>query len=269
MAIRMPARDARGRFKATKRRRRNPGSAGPLLPPVTSQVPDQWRRGVATNPKRAKKKGTIPITLNGETVSYSERAHSTLFEYDLAAVGEEAYLEQLSRDEILKYTVGGTFENLVTPKTVEPYGRADAENFTIDYATLEQYLGFFAGCKILVADPGAEIDLLAAVGRFDLIQEYLDFLRGRFDTVITSVHHAGITIPLIEEHNIEFDGYIVPINEPGMYMFPIQDRVVDAVICHREFLLDFSSVFLRCAIIELSMKSYELFCLVYNLLLNG
>lgn len=171
----------------------------------------------------------IPISLNGESVSYSERAHSTLFGYDLAAVGEEAYLEQLSRDEILKYTVGGTFENLVTPKTVEPYGRADAENFTIDYATLEQYLGFFAGCKILVADPGAEIDLLAAVGRFDLIQEYLDFLRGRFDTVITSVHHAGITIPLIEEHNIEFDGYIVPINEPGMYMFPIQDRVVDAV----------------------------------------
>jgi hypothetical protein len=117
----------------------------------------------------------------------------------------------------------------VTPKTVEPYSQTDAENFTIDYGVLEQYLGFFAGCKILVADPGAEIDLLAAVGRFDLIKEYLDFLRARFDTVISSVHHAGITIPLIEEHNIEFDGYIVPINNPGMYMFPTQDRVVAAV----------------------------------------
>jgi len=58
MAIRMPARDARGRFKATKRRRRNPGSAGPLLPPVTSQVPDQWRRGVASNPLM-KRIGTV------------------------------------------------------------------------------------------------------------------------------------------------------------------------------------------------------------------
>jgi hypothetical protein len=171
----------------------------------------------------------IPISLNGENVSYSERAHSTLFGYDLAAVGEEAYLEQVSRDEILRYTVGGTLDNLVTPKTVEPYSEADAADFVIDYATLEQYLGFFAGCKILVADPGAEIDLLSAVGRFDLIEEYLAFLRSRFDTVITSVHHAGITIPLIEERNIEFDGYIVPINNPGMYMFPTQDRVVSAV----------------------------------------
>ncbi len=171
----------------------------------------------------------IPIKLNGEIVSYSQRAHSTLFGYDLAAVGEEAYLEQVSRDEILRYTVGGTLDNLVTPKTVEPYSRAEAENFEIDYGTLEQYLGFFAGCKILVADPGAEIDLLAAVGRFDLIKEYVSFLRSRFDTVISSVHHGGITIPLLEENGIDLDGYIVPINEPGMYMFPIQERVVDAV----------------------------------------
>ena len=171
----------------------------------------------------------IPITLNGEIIAYSERAHSTLFGYDLAAVGEEAYLAQIRQDKILEYTVGGTLDNLVTPKTVEPYSLVDAEKFEIDYATLEQYLGFFAGCKIFVADPGAEIDLLAAVGRFDLIQEYLDFLRIRFDTVISSVHHGGITIPLIEEQGIDFDGYIVPVNEPGMYMFPTQDRVVDAV----------------------------------------
>jgi hypothetical protein len=171
----------------------------------------------------------IPISLNGEIIAYSERAHSTLFGYDLAAVGEEAYLAQIRQDKILEYTVGGTLDNLVTPKTVEPYRQADAEKFEIDYATLEQYLGFFAGCKIFVADPGAEIDLLAAVGRFDLIQEYLDFLRTRFDTVISSVHHGGITIPLIEEQGIDFDGYIVPVNEPGMYMFPTQDRVVDAV----------------------------------------
>ena len=86
----------------------------------------------------------IPITLNGEIVSYSERAHSTLFGYDLDAVGEEAYLKQISQDKILEYTVGGTLDNLVTPKTVEPFSQADAEKFEIDYATLEQYLGFFA-----------------------------------------------------------------------------------------------------------------------------
>ena len=171
----------------------------------------------------------IPISLNGKNVPYSYRARSTLFAYDLAAIGEKAYLEQISRDKILEYKADGNLDNLVTPKTVEPFTQADAENFTIDYASLEQYLRFYAGCKILLADSGAEIDLLAAVGRFDLIKEYLDFFRSRFDTVISSVHHAGTTIPLIEEHNIYFDGYMLPINNPGMYMFPTQDRVVDAV----------------------------------------
>ncbi|MDP6666861.1 MAG: hypothetical protein QF357_05620 [Dehalococcoidia bacterium] len=171
----------------------------------------------------------IPISMNGEVVSYTERAHSTLYGYDLAAVGEEAYLAQVAKDEILRYTVGGDLKNLVTPKTVEPYSRTEAENFSIDYSVLEQYLGFFAGCNILVADPGAEIDLLAAVGRFDLVREYMAFLRTRFDTIISSVHHAGITIPLLEENNIDVDGYIVPVNQPGMYMFPTQERVIDAV----------------------------------------
>ena len=169
------------------------------------------------------------MPLHGENVSYSERAHSTLFGYDLDAVGEEAYLEQVSKDEILRYTVGGNLDNLVTPKTVAPYSQADAENFEIDYATLEQYLGFFAGLKILVADPGAEIDLLAATGRFDLIREYIAFLRARFDTVITSVHHAGNTIPLLEDNNIDVDGYLTPVNQPGMYMFPTQATAIDAI----------------------------------------
>ena len=94
---------------------------------------------------------------------------------------------------------------------------------------MERYLGFFEGLDILVADPGAEIDLLAMTGRFDLIREYISFLRSRFQTVITSVHHAGVTLPLLEEENIPVDGYLTTVNRPGTFMFPTRELALDAI----------------------------------------
>ena len=170
----------------------------------------------------------IPISLDGELTSYSHKAHSTLYAKDFT-VGGKDFAEKIYEDEILKYTLEGSFDNLVTPDTVAPFTPHEIERLYIDYAVLEQYLGFFAGCDIFIADPGAEIDLLAATGRFDLINEYISFLRKRFKTVITSVHHAGSTIPLLEKEGIDVDGYLTPINELGMYMFPTRDIAVDAI----------------------------------------
>jgi hypothetical protein len=99
----------------------------------------------------------------------------------------------------------------------------------VDYQALERNLGFFAGCDILVADPGAEVDLLAMCGRFDLIQDYVAFLRQRFSTVITSVHHAGVTIPLLEQEGIAVDAYLTPVNRLGAMMFPTPESVLDAI----------------------------------------
>ena len=170
----------------------------------------------------------IPVTLDGEIVSYSERAHSTFYARN-EALGGAAFREHFHRDDILRYNLGDTFNGIVTPETVPPYTEEDAARFEIDYGILEQYLGFFAGCDILIADPGAEIDLLAMTGRFDLIREYLSFLRQRFDTVITSVHHAGVTLPLLEAENIPVDGYLTTVNAPGTFMFPTRDMAIDAI----------------------------------------
>jgi hypothetical protein len=78
-------------------------------------------------------------------------------------------------------------------------------------------------------DPGAEIDLLAMTGRFDLIREYLAYLRGQYETVITSVHHAGVTIPLLEEHGIEVDAYLTPVNRLGTAMYPTPEMALHAI----------------------------------------
>ncbi len=170
----------------------------------------------------------IPITLDGEMVSYSQRAHSTFYGRNEEVAGDD-FRQHFHSDKIIRYNLGDTFDGIVTPATVPPYSEADAARFEIDYGILEQYLGFFAGCDILIADPGAEVDLLAMTGRFDLIREYLAFLRQRFDTVITSVHHAGITIPLLEAENIPVDGYLTTVNAPGTFMFPTRDLAIDAI----------------------------------------
>lgn len=170
----------------------------------------------------------IPVTLDGEMVAYSPKAHATFYAEGARRAGP-AYHEELLRDEILRYTLDGSFDNLVTPAQAMPYTAEEAARLEIDYPALERNLGFFAGWDLTIADPGAEIDLLAMVGRFDLIRDYLGFLRQRYDTVITSVHHAGITIPLLEREGIDVDGYLTPVNEPGMYMFPTQELALDAI----------------------------------------
>ena len=170
----------------------------------------------------------VPITLDGVDITYSERAHATLYAYD-ARLGGEPFREHIRTDEIIHYILDGSWDNLVTPDTVPPFTTAEAARFEIDYAKLEQYLGFFAGCDILIADPGAEIDLLAMTGRFDLIRDYLAFLRQRFPNVIASVHHAGVTIPLLEREHIPVDAYLTPVNKLGLHMFPTRELALDAI----------------------------------------
>ncbi|MEE2659523.1 MAG: hypothetical protein VX733_13535 [Candidatus Latescibacterota bacterium] len=170
----------------------------------------------------------IPVTLDGKIVSYSPRAHATFYTHD-ERLGGAAFRDKLAEDEILRYTLSGSIDNLVTPEIAAPYSEEEAARMAIDYGVLEQYLGFFAGCEVMVADPGAEIDLLAMLGRFDLIREYIAFLRGRYETVITSVHHAGVTIPLLEEMNIDVDAYLTPVNRLGYYMFPTRDLALGAI----------------------------------------
>jgi hypothetical protein len=170
----------------------------------------------------------VPILLDGEDITYSNRTHATLYAYDERS-GGEAFREHMHTDEIVRYVLGGSWDGLVTPDIVAPFTPDEAARFEIDYAKLEQYLGFFAGFDILVADPGAEIDLLAMTGRFDLISQYVAFLRERYGCVITSVHHAGVTIPLLEREGIGVDAYLTPVNKLGLMMFPTKELVLDAI----------------------------------------
>jgi hypothetical protein len=170
----------------------------------------------------------VPIAFQGADVTYSQRAHATLYAGDRDAAGA-AFEAKIRADDIMHYLLRGASDKLVTPETVPPFSPEEAARLEIDYRLLERYLGFFEGCEVLVMDPGAEIDVLAMTGRFDLIRGYRDYLRQQYDTVITSVHHAGVTIPLLEEQGIDFDAYLTPINRPGTAMYPTPEMALDAI----------------------------------------
>jgi len=170
----------------------------------------------------------IPFALDGTDMTYADRAHPTLYAYDERAAGA-AFAEHIRSDDIMGYLLRESPGQLTTPETVAPFTPEEAARLKIDYPALERYLGFFAGCDILVADPGAEIDVLAMLGRFDLIREYLAFLREHYETVITSVHHAGVTIPLLGAEGIEVDAYLTPVNRPGTAMYPTPEMALDAI----------------------------------------
>ena len=57
------------------------------------------------------------VVLDGEIVSYSERAHSTFYDRN-EALGGEAFREHFHADEIIRYNLGGTFDGIAPPATV-------------------------------------------------------------------------------------------------------------------------------------------------------
>ena len=172
----------------------------------------------------------VPITLDGQPVD-QHRVHANFDKNAFERYGQ-TYRDYLANDPFVGYLTGGhgiEEDALVNFEEVPPYTPEEIGRMEIDYATFERYIGFFDGFDLLIADPGAEVDLLAPAGRFDLIEEYITFLRKHFDAVVASVHHPGITIPALEEGNVSFDGYITPLNKLNVFMLPTPDSALEAI----------------------------------------
>jgi hypothetical protein len=172
----------------------------------------------------------VPLTLDGRPID-QRRLHATLDRNGYERFGR-SYRQYLEQDPIVAYVNrghGAEEDVLVRFEEVPPYTREEIGRMAIDYETLARYVGFFAGFEGLIADTGAEVDLLAPGGRFDLIEEYVAYLRKHFKAVVASVHHPGITIPALEKSGVGFDGYIAPLNKAGVFMLPVPEAALEAV----------------------------------------
>ncbi len=172
----------------------------------------------------------IPLTLDGRPLD-QHRLHAT-FDYNNRQAAGEEYRRYFTADPIVQYVSSGHAaeeDMLVDSDQVAPYTPEELGGVQLDHGLLERYLGFFAGFEPFIADAGAEIDLLAPAGRFDLIDAYVKALRQRFPAVATSIHHPGVTIPALEAGDVRFDAYITPVNKAGVFMLPTPELTLKAV----------------------------------------
>lgn len=85
--------------------------------------------------------------------------------------------------------------------------------------------------RVPMARPGGHVtDVLAALGRLDILGEYADVVRERVPSVMFSTHFSGITVPLLDDTGVGCDGYVVPVNRLGALMWPTKADVEAAVV---------------------------------------
>lgn len=111
-----------------------------------------------------------------------------------------------------------------------PYRDDDFQRLEIDWGRVEADLDSLADLPVSHIEPGSETDFLAMTGRLDLLGELVDRIGERgFEGVLFGVHHAGETIPRLDEGLDGFSGYVTPLNPLGVMMFPTKASAEKAI----------------------------------------
>ena len=165
----------------------------------------------------------IPLEIqNREVDAFRRWATYVAFEEGMFSDAREHML----RDPILNFREG--WENKLPIS--RPYDRDDLRRLDIDWGKVEEEMEFFIDLPVSHMEPGSETDLLAMADRMDLLGELVDRIGERgFPGVLFGVHHAGMTIPRMDDGLDGFDGYITPLNPMGVMMFPTKASAEGAV----------------------------------------
>lgn len=107
--------------------------------------------------------------------------------------------------------------------------RSPTDEFTVDYQQLDAMIQRYANFTVPIYASNAAFELLVLTERFDELQTIVETIRERVGVFLLGTHYAGVIIPLVEEAGIDVDGYLTPVNAAGIYMFPTQRHVVEAI----------------------------------------
>lgn len=105
----------------------------------------------------------------------------------------------------------------------------ESRKIEVDYEKLDSMLNRYQGFSVPIYASNAGFELLVLAQRFDELQEVADHIKGRIGNFLLDIHYAGVTIPMVEEAKLRVDGYLTPVNETGIYMFPTQKLAVEAI----------------------------------------
>lgn len=167
---------------------------------------------------------SVPLRLGGKGLN-DYRRWATHLNYESSRFGasvEERYLN----DPVLNFRPAWK-EGL---KGAKGYGLRELEaGLKVDWSSWEALVSEFSDFEVAWIEAGTEVDLLA-ISRIDLLGELIDEVRAAGYRVLLGTHHAGATIPIVEEEGVGgFDGYVTPINKLGVMMFPTKARAEASV----------------------------------------
>jgi hypothetical protein len=170
----------------------------------------------------------IPLTIKQKPVD-PYRRWLTYYEIERQTAGD-AILNKYLEDPVLQCRKEWKTKFRETLHRSKPYSRNELEDLQVDFGSLEKQITILGDHKILFAELGSETDFLAMTDRLDLLETLVESLRNGYGhNVLLGVHHAGTTIPKLENSEIKFDGYVTPINRMGVMMFPTRDTAVTAI----------------------------------------
>jgi len=168
----------------------------------------------------------IPLAVLGRPVD-TYRRWLTYYWIELGACKDLArrYLE----DPILQCRAGWKEKFEEALKNLKPYGAEEIKSLQVDFEKLDIALQALKGLEVLFVELGSECDFLAMAGRTDILGEVVDHVLEEFDGVLLGTHHAGSAIPILERSEIEFEGYVTPVNRLGVMMFPTAEEALNSI----------------------------------------
>ncbi len=172
---------------------------------------------------------SIPLRLGNYPVD-DYRRWLTYFHYECRFCDPNELKEKYLNDPILLTRPKWRENFLRMLKEGEPYRQEEYEKITVDFKLLESKIAVFEEFEKAFINLGSECDFLAIAGRLDILNTIIESLKAKgFSYIFISSHHAGSTIPIIENSNLKVEGYTTPVNAIGALMLPTYDEAMKAI----------------------------------------
>lgn len=170
----------------------------------------------------------IPVTVERRPIDVYRR-WLTYYEAERKQI-DDGLLRRYLEDPVLQSRSNWKENFTKVLRELKPYGMSELQNLHIDYEQLDRMLAFLRNFKALLVEVGSETDFLAMTGRVDLLSDLICHIQEKYGKgVLAGIHHAGSTIPILEQSKVEFDGYVTPINKLGVMMFPDKDSALESI----------------------------------------
>lgn len=172
----------------------------------------------------------LPLFI-GETPVDDYRRWLTYFQIEKSVCEEDELRKKYLTDPILLCRRGWKikFESALKGH-LKPYSPEEINKLSVNYSILSLELRKVMSFNPVLIELGSETDFLAMTGRLDVLSDIIEWLKINIDKpVAIGVHHAGMTVPLIEEEKIECSAYITPINKMGALMLPNKHKALEAI----------------------------------------